>query len=320
MPDALHDVLSEWRLGPVRAVDRTASGMMNETFVVTTAERRVVLRRHRRTRLAQIEYEHEVIAHARARGVPTPAALITPGGDRIVERDGVYYSLFAFARGHQVARDQLPLSYARAMGEMLGRLHHALADFPATPGQVGERRHTAVGTAASLVRLLRLVEERPDPDERDHWAAEHLRTKLHWLATQPEPVWQPVPADALQQVHGDYLDTNLFFADDAVVDVIDWDKSETRWPPDEIVRTLDLSLGLKPEPSASMITGYRATHDLSLDELDLAAGNYSYDNVHGQWLFDEIYVRHNDRLRIFLEPGPFVPFTDRWADLRPLLG
>jgi Ser/Thr protein kinase RdoA (MazF antagonist) len=317
--DALHQVLAEWRLGPIRAIDRATSGMMNETFIVTTADRRVVLRRHRRTELAQIEYEHAVIAHASAGGIPTPAALITPAGTRVVEQDGAFYSLFAFARGHQVTSDQLSLPQVRSMGELLGRLHLALVDFPAETAQVGERQNSVADTMAGLERMLRLVEQTADPDEHDRWAAEHLRTKRQWLATNPDPIWQPVPAEAVQQVHGDYQETNLFFAGDAVVDVIDWDKSEARWPLDEIVRTLDLSLGLRPELCASMITGYRSAHDLSLAELDVAASNYSYDDVHGQWLFDMIYVRHDDRLRIFLEPGPFVPFTDRWAELRTSL-
>lgn len=319
MADALHDVLGEWQVGPVLAIDRATSGTMNETFIVTTADRRVVLRRHRRSHLAQIEYEHAVIAHASASGIPTPAALITLGGERIVEHDGAFYSLFAFACGDQVTRDQLTLANARSMGDLLGRLHLALADFPGTTEPVGERRNSVAETVASLERLLRLVEATPDPDEHDRWAAEHLRTKLQWLAANPAPVRQSVPADAVQQVHGDYQETNLFFAGDTVVDVIDWDKSEARWPLDEIIRTLDLSLGLQPELCASMITGYRSTHDLSLDDLDVAANNYSYDDLHGQWLFDQIYVHHDDRLRIFLEPGPFTPFTTRWSDLRPSL-
>lgn len=317
--EVLRDVLRAWRIESVRSIERATSGTMNDTFLVATTDRRAVLRRHRRTQRSLIEREHAVIAHARQRGIPTPAALTTPAGELIIEHGAAYYSLFTFARGQQVTRDQLQLAHARSMGELLGRLHLALSDFPADVRNVGERSSTAAGTVAGLERLLRMVEESPDPDRHDHWAAEYLRTKRAWLTTHPEPVWHPVPAEALQQIHGDYQGTNLFFAGDAVSDVIDWDKTEARWPLDEIVRTLDLSLGLQPDLCAAMITGYRSARDLALDDLDVAASNYSYDDLHGQWLYDGIYVRHDDRLRIFLEPGPFVPFIDRWAELRPSL-
>ncbi len=316
--DLLRDVLQAWQIEPVQRIDRATSGTMNETFIVTTDVRQVVLRRHRRTDLSQIEHEHDVVAHARHRGIPTPAALVDPDGNRVVERGGAYYSLFALARGGQLPHDQLNPPRAWSMGQLLGRLHLALADYPVS-SSVGERRHSGSETAAQIEHLLRRVEEHPDPDERDHWATEHLRTKLSWLDTHPEPVRHPVAAESVQQIHGDYQHTNLFFVGDTVVDVIDWDKTEARWPLDEIIRTLALPLGLRPELGAAMITGYRSVHDLSLDELDLAAANYSYGQVHGHWLFEGIYLSQDDRLRIFLEPGPFVPFTDRWAAFRPSL-
>jgi len=119
--------------------------------------------------------------------------------------------------------------------------------------------------------------------------------------------------------HGDYQETNLFFVNDRVADVIDWDKAEPCWPVAEIVRCLDLSLRLKPDLCVAMVRGYRSVKNLSLDDLDLAAANYGYDRVHSHWLYEQIYEAGNDRLRTFLEPGPFVPFTDRWEPLRSIL-
>ncbi|MFC7619716.1 phosphotransferase enzyme family protein [Microlunatus sp. GCM10028923] len=317
--DPLTEVFAAWQLEPVISVERAASGTMNETFVVTTAVRRVVLRRHRRTDRSLIEREHAVITHAISRDVPTPSALRTPAGDVVVSRGGTFYSLFSHARGTQVDRDQLTVAKAGAMGRTLARLHLALADCSAAPPARPPTPVDRSRTEDQLSELLSLVVESPVRSEPDRWAEEHLRTKLDWLSGHPDPVRHLVPTESMQAVHGDYQESNLFFTGDEVSDVIDWDKTETRWPANELVRTLDLSCRLHPDLSAALLAGYRSVRDVSRRDLDRAADNYSLDQLHGHWVFDEIYRHGNDRARAFLEPGPYVPFTDRWAELGPAL-
>lgn len=313
--DDVTEALAAWRLEPVTAVERAASGTMNETLLVTAGTRRVVLRRHRRTDRSLIEREHAVIEHAISRDVPTPAALPTASGDLIVSAGGAFYSLFTYARGGQIARGRLSVPQAGAMGRMLARLHLALADCPGPPPPARPAPADRSRTEGQLVDLLNLIMARPDRSETDEWAEQHLRTKLDWLADHADPIRYEAPVSSLQWVHGDYQESNLFFTGDEVSDVIDWDKAEIRWPPDEIIRTLDLSCALHPDLSAALLTGYRSVRDLAPSDLDRAAANYSHDQLHGHWVFDEIYRRGNDRVRAFLEPGPFVPFSERWADL-----
>ena len=292
---------------------------MNETFIVTTRQRRVVLRRHRRRERRQVEHEHEVIGHARRNGIPAPAGIPTPDGDLVVEQDGIWYSLFAFAHGSQLDKDELTPARARSMGETLARIHVALEDFPIALHDPPEPTSDLGPVAATIRTLLGRIDQRPRLAEQDLWAREHLESKARWLETAAAPVWQHLPVGAVQMGHGDYQETNLFFVDDQVVDVIDWDKAEACWPVDEIVRTLDLSLRLQPALCAAMIDGYRSVHGLTLDDLDLSAANYGHDRVHSHWLYEGIYERGEERLRVFLEPGPFVPFAARWQALRPLI-
>lgn len=315
MTGSLADVLAAWEIAPILSIEQATGGTMNETFVVTTAARRVVLRRHRRTERSLIEREHAVITHAISRGVPTPAALRTPAGEVIVSRGGVFSSLFAYARGTQVGRDRLTVAEAGAMGRTLARLQLALADCPTTPPPRPSTSADRSRTEAQLAELLNLIRNRPDRSETDRWAEEHLRTKLAWLSGHPAPARHVIPAASMQLVHGDYQESNLFFAGDEVSDVIDWDKVETRWPPEEIIRTLDLSFGLRPDLCAALLAGYRTLRAVAPSELDQAADNYSHDQLHGHWVFDELYRRGNERVRGFLEPGPYVPFADRWAEL-----
>ncbi|SDT24553.1 phosphotransferase [Microlunatus soli] len=309
--------LQHWQLEPTVSIERATSGVMNETYLITTDRRRVVFRRHRRPRRDQVEFEHAVIAHARANRIPAPAAIPTPEGEVIVEQDGVFHSLFDFARGHQLPRAQLTVRHARSMGTMLATLDLALADFAVPVRPPSDRSPDLAPVASTVTTLLDRIDRRTGRSEQDQWAAEHLRSKAAWLRTATPPQWQQPPADALQLIHGDYQESNLFFDEDGtVVDVIDWDKAESGWPVAEVVRTLDLALQLQPELSAALLSGYRSLRPITTAELDLAAGNWHFSQVHDHWLFEGIYIRGDDRLRIFLRPGPFVPFAERWRRLR----
>lgn len=315
--DEAVDALQHWDPDPVRDIVRADSGTMNETFLITTARRRMVLRRHRRTRRDQIEFEHAVIAHARTRRIPTPQLISTPAGHTLIEHRGVFYSLFTLARGHQRSRGTLTPSHARSMGAMLAQLDVALADYPLAVEPVRERSADLSPVTASIERLLHEIEQLTEPTEQDRWAEDLLRSKARWLREVPPPSWQSPPVEQLQLVHGDYQDANLFFdADGQVVDVIDWDKTGPGWPPAEAVRAMDHALGMQPQLCGEFIAGYRAVRPLSDEDLELAASNWHFSRVHDHWVLEGIYLRGDDRLRIFLEPGGFVPFAETWRQVR----
>lgn len=170
--------LAAWSLEPVTAITPATSGTMNETFVISTEDEQVVLRRHRRTDRKLIEHEHAVIAHAQRAQVPTPAAIPTQDGDYVVDRGGAFYSLFAFARGSQISADQLTPARAWSMGQALARIHLALADLPVR-SQPPAPQHRLADTIDAITVLVERIEQRPEHDERDHWALQHLRSKLN---------------------------------------------------------------------------------------------------------------------------------------------
>nr|WP_272956180.1 phosphotransferase [Actinopolymorpha rutila] len=318
-------VLDRWGLEPVGTIERTESGTMNDTYVVTTARRRVVLRRHRRTDRSQVEWEHEVVAHARAGGVPVPAAIPTPDGELVVGHGGRWFSLFTYADGEQVERKRLGPDHARAMGATLASIHRVLADMPHPPTAKNQPTPTPEESLRRMGDLVALIERRDrehTADQCDAWALDRLRSKMTWLASDGARLALPeAPAGAARLTHGDYQETNVFFseataADVRVVAVIDWDKAEVRWPPEEILRALHYSLLLAPDLCSAFVDGYRSVSPLAIDDLDLAADIRTVDDVHSTWLPEEIYLRGNDRVRQFVRPGPFVPFNRHWRELR----
>ena len=315
--DPLRTVLEAWHLEPVRHIAPTALGTMNETFVVTTASRRLVLRRHRRRDRHAVAREHEVIGHARRGGIPSPAVIPAPGGAPLVEHAGRWYSLFAFAPGHQVTRDELTVDHARSMGGMLARLHVALADC-AFPPSAPPAPPTRAETLGRLQELITEIERWEPAGEQEEWALQRLRTRERWLRSNDVPI-PPGPPGSVQMVHGDYQESNLFFADGEVVAVIDWDKAGPAAPADEIVRAMYLALHLQAARCAAFLAGYRTVRDVPTAALDAAAAWYGVRQAHSLWLYETIYRQHETRARQFLRPGHFVPFTEKWATARTRL-
>ncbi|HEY2175302.1 MAG TPA: phosphotransferase [Mycobacteriales bacterium] len=315
----LRAVLDAWRLEPVGDVTPTALGTMNETFVVTTPVRRLVLRRHRRTDRSLVEREHDVIGYARDHGIPAPAAIPTPAGDRVVDHAGRLYSLFSYAPGRQVARDDLTPEHAQSMGDMLARVHLALADYAFTPSPVPDLP-SREDTLHRLADIVEVIERRPDPDVQEQWALQRLRSRERWLRSGADPVPPAPDPEPVQMIHGDYQESNLFFTGSVVAAVIDWDKAEPAHAADEIVRAMYLSLHLAGSRCAAFLAGYRAVRAIGTELLDRAAARYAFGQAHDLWLYETIYLRGDDRPRQFLHPGTFVPFADRWRTARAEFG
>jgi homoserine kinase type II len=120
-----------------------------------------------------------------------------------------------------------------------------------------------------------------------------------------------------QLVHGDYQETNLFFADGRVSAIIDWDQTHVASRGLEIFRTLDYVFAFALAPCHTFLAAYRAVQPLARAELDCAAAVYGLRQAHNLWIYTAYFLEGNARAGQFITPGGFVPFADRWAALRP---
>lgn len=297
------------------SIVRTTSGVMNESYVVATTGRSVVLRRHRFEEAARVEREHDLTESARLRGIPTPPILRTRAGARVARITGNLYSIYELAPGRQIERAHLRPEHAASMGGALARIHAAIAGLtPAKPRRPSGTPPTAEETLTKLYGLRETIRSVPVPVESDRWAAERIDSRIAWLERHPEAAIVP-EAVADQTVHGDYQESNVFF--DAAGDVsavIDWDKSERGSTAYEIIRTVALSFDLDADLCSEFMSAYRAVRPMQEERLEAAAARYSSHTAHDTWLYDTVYRQGDDRPRQFIRPGRFVPFLDRWRE------
>lgn len=313
------DLLRAWEIGPIQSIAQPAAGTVNQTWLVTATTGRYALRTYRHHDRAPVAREHAIIAHVRARGLPAVGPLPLPGGGTILERGGRYHALFPLAPGRQVPRPALGPAEALAMGACLGRLHRALADLPA---EWAVRRTFAVdrdATLAGIARLEAAIGGRPAHDADDAAALAWLAGQRAWLERCPADARVDLTPLAHQVIHGDYQETNLFFARGRVSAVIDWDQTYAAPRAWEVARALHLNFAFAPALCLPFLAAYRAALPLPPADLDRAVAAYALKVGHDLWVYEERYLRGNERVRRFFQPGGFVSPAAHWARLRPLL-
>ena len=255
---------------------------------------------------------------AAAGGIPVAPRIPTiDGRDVVVEDDERSWSLYEWAPGRHVPRRSLEPVHAAALGRMLARVHDALADAAFGDDEPPEPVDRSVAdTLGRIDELLEVVRAHPTPGDDERAAIAWLEAQAASLrageADEPPP---PLPASALQLVHGDYHDGNVLFDETGhdVVAVLDWDRCRPWWPALEVVRCLALSFHLEPALVAAFLDGYRL---LTLADLDDAAAIYGFERAHDLWFFRDLYLRGNERLRASVNPNAYVAFASSWGELR----
>ena len=317
-PDDISDLLGAWRVGPALSAIAPGAGTIHRTLLIATAAGEYALRGYRYGEIRPIADEHALIAYAGERGVPAVAPLALPGGGTILERAGRFFALFPRAPGRQIARQNLRRGDASAMGRCLAELHRALAAFPA---ELARRRSLDADPAAALATIARVeqaIRARSAADEIDLRALRALAERRAWIeraGARPQGIGE---LDQ-QVIHGDYQETNLFFARGRVSAVIDWDQAYLAPRAWEVVRTMHLALGFQAGLCRAFLAGYRASRPLAAPELDLTARYYAWLRAHDLWVYQSLYLEGNQRVRAFVEPDGFAPLIDRWRELRESL-
>lgn len=316
-----HAVLSAWRLGPIITASAPATGTVNRTILVQTADSAYAFRAYLRPDRVRVAREHTVIGLADAGGVPVCRPLPLPEGGTFLECEGRLFALFPLATGHQISRSNLGISDVAAAGRCLAQIHLVLTDVPAEQARLKSLTFDTAETLTFIPRLEAAIRAMETPTESDQAALHQLAGRQQWLKhAVGDDALMRVRFAALphQVVHGDFQETNLFFAGDEVSAVIDWDQSGLTARAWEVLRALHLMLDLAPEPCRAFLAAYRSLKALPAEELQEAAACYGVLADCNLWIYEALYLDGNERVRQFLAPGEFVPFAERWTKARIL--
>jgi homoserine kinase type II len=315
----LNEAVSRWDVGTPRAFRTPDTGTINQTRIVDTDTGRFVLRLHAYGEPERLRMEHALLQWVSERGIPAPGPVVSREGSTWTEIDGSSYAIFPFASGRQISRADLADEQVAEMGRFLADLHQVLEAYPVE--RVRQRRFAVAPDLAlqEIDRLARKIRQLKSTDSSDGWALDRLEGRRDYIHSAPGGALDAFENLAFQTTHGDYQESNLFFRNGRVSAIIDWEQAYAAPPGYEVMRMLHLALRFDPARCLRFLSAYRDRRELPLSELDICAAAYAVLRGHSLWLFEELYDKGNERMRRFMNPGPFVPVEEQWASVRDAL-
>lgn len=291
------------------------SGVLNRSFVIDAVSGRYVLRGYHYTERGPIEHEHDLIAFAHQRGVPTLIPIALPSGAMLAVCDGLYYALFPFAAGMQRVRGTLDCADAAAMGRCLGHMHLVLGNFPHERARQLRLDMANAATFAMMDRIQQAIDAQATYGNDEANTIAIMQGMRKYIERTPAP-FEALDALPRQILHGDYHERNVFFEQGEVSAVIDWEQALFAPRGWEIMRTLLFVWDLALAESVAFLDAYQRVCPLPCAELDLAARWFAWSRGHNLWVYQAVYLEGNDRARQLIGSRCFTPLEPRWARIQ----
>ena len=214
--------LGAWSFLGSATIQPTNQGTVNTTFFVETQAGKFVLKLYNdSTTIAQIQYEHSLLAYLQSCNlsfaVPTPVP--TSLGETLVvvnqNNSALRLALLPFISGQPAERQNL--NHIHAAGQALGELHSALAGFD-PKGQLAQ-----LPTWGDLKHIHPLVTnplEVPRSLALDSIQQKHVAKTLTEVLEAAPNLYRTLP---VQTTHADYLCPNVLVQENQVIGVLDFE-------------------------------------------------------------------------------------------------
>jgi Ser/Thr protein kinase RdoA (MazF antagonist) len=193
-------------------------------------------------------------------------------------------------------------------------LHQILCTFPQETVRRQSFSADPLATFSNMAKIEAAISEKADMDAFDQHILAMLKQRRKWLATAQAVDLTSFFSLEGQPLHGDYQETNLFFADGRVSAIIDWDQASVAPRTWEIVRTLHYVFNLDGPRSQIFLKAYHEVFPLLRDELDITAHAYGWIQANNLWAYTSFYLQNNQRVRHLLQPN-FTPFSEMWTEM-----
>lgn len=209
-------VMEQYDLGVLKGLSLEPGGTANATAVVETSQGVFYLRRRARHYAvpAVIAHDHAFRLHLAEQGLPVAPPLLSRQGSAIVQLQEDCYEITQGQPGGPPTLEN-PLCLA-SMGEFLGRLHRAAADFR-PPADKGWDRFDKPTAALALTEHLQTLH--PTPCQAEALAVLH-RCSTFLLTAFPDDFYFSLPAGT---IHGDYHPANVKCQGPTVTGLFDFD-------------------------------------------------------------------------------------------------
>jgi len=220
--EKVESLLQNYSVGNLISFSATGGGTANLNLVIRTESGKFFLRRRNPKYCSpeQISFDHRLMEHLSARGIPGPLPLKTKSGATFVRSGGEIFELHRFIEGEQ--HDRNSADQIRIAGVMLARFHIATRDFDTR----GEKKLPRLDSPDLIREGIREASENLPADEKELVRYLLFETSLIEGAL-PDALYWNLPSFV---IHGDYHPANILFRGGEIVGIfdLDWASSQPR--------------------------------------------------------------------------------------------
>lgn len=290
----------------ITSAKKIDKGFLSENYCVTTeAGTRYFLKKYRFDNSERIKEIHAAKKYFSDGGIPVIMPITHRDGNSFFLFENGYFALFPFISDRQFDRGELSSVATTSLGEMLGKIH-LLGKLATLPMQEKFKPWNKANALKKIGLIREAIDRQPNTNDFDRLVIESLETKRKLVADNTlEYEDLALPSDHL--IHGDYLDTNVFFGKDGSVSfVFDFEKTDYSPRMYELWRSFMYSFLSGNDIDSGIIQArlyldaYVEIYPTSLDELQRGLDLFYLKAIHSTWVEGEHYLLGNNRADEFL--------------------
>ncbi|GAA2847134.1 hypothetical protein Acy02nite_03660 [Actinoplanes cyaneus] len=304
-PQVQEAVAGEFRLGRVVSCQPVQTGVMNLNWQFTTDRGMFAVKRLTDRPPEAVRAGQSLLPRLAERGFPVASPHLTSTGDTILTIGDFSYAVNDWILGAHPTGSELAPGACTELGDLVGRLHLALAELcPPAPRRLPDTPATVAHARAELERFARLS------DGSDGFGRDGIARRLELLDTigdQRPPTAEVSPCG---WTHGDLNPLNLLFRNGQVVGLLDWDRLGVRPYGLEVVRTATILFGTDLGRVAAFVEGYRGRVPIELGD---AADRRWWTLATETWQLERHFAGDPSCDHLFATRGDFLYW---WTDHR----
>lgn len=290
----------------LRYHEKVTKGFLSENHILIQDNTKYFLKKYRFNSKEKIADIHSVKKYFAEGGIPVILPLVNIENNTFFSFNDEYFALFPFFNGHEFERGSLTERAIISMGEMLGKIHllgrNAKLSIKDKFKPVNKEK-----TLEKIETIRAEINKKEILTDFDKLALDGIETKKKLIASNIITS-EELNLESDHLLHGDYLDSNLFFDTNGRVSaVFDFEKAYYAPRVYELLRSLvysHLSVDVtdKEIKNAKLyLSSYLKIYPMGRDELERGFTLYYLKVIHGIWVESEHYLKNNYRADVFLK-------------------
>ncbi|MBT9158233.1 MAG: Homoserine kinase [Firmicutes bacterium] len=261
----IQELLSAYYVLVVKEAELLTTGRINRTYKVTAKDgSSYCLKVYSDAVLGKRIHDGlEVTNYLAPLGFPVPQVIPTKDQQELLWLDNCRYLLLKFIPGRNIPRRLVGQLECYSLGQMLGKLHQNLRNFPTADKLESTLWKGSQATLPRVFDLLKTVQAKEHQDEFDAFALNSLTYRIQALQSfdvAPEQFFHL----ARQAIHGDYHLDNIIFSESGQVSgVLDFDQTCYAFPSLELMRVISFTCfdqgTFNYTLAAQILRGYKQT-------------------------------------------------------------